>query len=125
MLRRVENTVDGKTTERKVSQNAAGTTTQSWNKPVVPGPAYELTKPLSTSVTGRKMPVAKRSERSVRVTHGHRHIDMIGSSRYVDCRCFFIDPVEISCDQLISGSSRGNYLSLYDAPPTKIRKLPT
>ena len=34
MLRRVENTVDGKTTERKVSQNAAGTTTQSWNKPV-------------------------------------------------------------------------------------------
>ena len=42
---------------------------------------------------------------------------MIGSSRYVDCRCFFIDPVEISCDQLISGSSRGNYLSLYDAAP--------
>ena len=33
MLRRVESTDDGKTKARKMSKNAAGTTTQSWNKP--------------------------------------------------------------------------------------------
>ena len=49
MLRRVENTDDGRTMARKMSKNAAGTTTQSWNKP----PQHELSFWFWTEKTGR------------------------------------------------------------------------
>ena len=34
----------------------------------------------------------------VTATHGHRYISMIGSTRYVACRCVLVDPVAFSRD---------------------------